>query len=145
MNVMSVRFLQSAIVSSGVLQIEDIGSGVGVILYNQESRIAAGLHIMAPSSSAVNVKNPIIYADTAIPYILGELKKQGVGPPLSVAVAGGAGMLGSGNGVDVGRKVVEAVRIALKKKGLTPKINKTGGTQVRDMILDVDAGKIKVA
>jgi chemotaxis receptor (MCP) glutamine deamidase CheD len=144
MNVTSVRFLQSAVVSSGILQIQNIGTGVGVILFNPNRKIAAGLHIMAPSSVAVNAKNPIIYADTAIPHILGELKKIGVGPPLSVAIAGGGSMLGSKNNADIGRKVVDAVQAALKKSGMAPKINKTGGTQVRTMILDVDAGKIKV-
>lgn len=54
-------------------------------------------------------------------------------------------MLGVRKGVDIGRKVAEAVQIALKKSGIAPKINKTGGAQVRTMILDVDAGKIKVA
>ena len=145
MNTTSVRFLQSAVVSAGILQIENIGAGVGLILFDPERKIAAGLHIMAASSRAVGAKNPVMYADTAIPHILGELKKKGVRPPLSVAIAGGAGMLGKRNGADVGRKVVEAVNIALKKTGLAPKINKTGGTQVRTMILDVDAGKIRVA
>jgi chemotaxis receptor (MCP) glutamine deamidase CheD len=74
-----------------------------------------------------------------------ELKKKGVGPPLSVAVAGGAVMMGGANGSSIGQKVADAVQIALKKSGLTPKINKTGGAQVRNMVLDVDAGKIRVA
>jgi chemotaxis receptor (MCP) glutamine deamidase CheD len=145
MNLTSVRFLQSAIVTSGVLQIENIGAGVGVILFNSQRKIAAGLHIMAPSSRAVNAKNPIMYADTAIPHVLVELKKMGATPPYSVAVAGGAGMMGSRNGSDIGHKVVEAVQAALKRSGLVAKVNKTGGSQVRTMLLDVDAGKIKVA
>jgi len=145
MNVTSVRFLQSAVVSSGILQIENIGAGVGVILFNSERKIAAGLHIMAPSSRISNTKNPIMYANTAIPYILAELKKKGAGPSFSVAIAGGASMMGSWHKADIGRKVVDAVQEILKKSGLAPKINKTGGNQVRTMILDVDAGKIKVA
>jgi len=144
MNTTSVRFLQSAVISAGILQIENIGAGVGLILFDSERKIAAGLHIMAPSSRAVSAKNPVMYADTAIPHILEELKKKGVRPPFSVAIAGGAGMLGKRNGADIGRKVVEAVKIALKKTGLVPKLNKTGGAQVRTMILDVDAGKIRV-
>ena len=145
MNITSVRFLQSTVVSSGVLQIDNIGTGVGVILFNSEKKVAAGLHVMAPSSRAATAKNPVMYADTAIPYILEELKKKGVGPPFSVAIAGGAGMLGSRNGVDIGRKLVQAVKVSLKKNGLIPKVDKTGGTQIRMMLLDVDAGKIKVA
>ena len=144
MNITSIRFLQSAVVSSGVLTIENIGAGVGVILFSPERRIAAGVHIMAPSSRATSGKNPVMYADTAIPFILGELKKKGAGPPLSVAIAGGAGMMGSRNGTDIGDKVVEAVQLALGTAGLTAKINKTGGSLVRNMVLDVDAGKIKV-
>jgi len=144
MNITSIRFLQSAVVSSGILQIENIGAGVGLILFDSERKIAAGLHVMAPSSRAATAKNPVMYADTAIPHILEELKKKGVQPPFSVAIAGGAGMLGKRNGADIGQKVVEAVKIALKKTGLIPKLNKTGGTQVRTMILDVDAGKIRV-
>ena len=144
MSTISVRFLQSAIVSSGLLKIENVGAGVGVILFNPERKVAAGLHIMAPSSRATRSGNPIMYADTAIPFIMGELKKQGVGLPLSVAIAGGAVMMGGAAGSDLGRKLVVAVQNALKEFGLTAKINKTGGTNVRDMVLDVDAGKIRV-
>jgi chemotaxis receptor (MCP) glutamine deamidase CheD len=145
MNATSVRFLQSAIVSSGLLKIENIGAGVGVILFSPEKKIAAGLHIMAPSSRAASGKNPVMYADTAIPHIMEELKQKGVGPPLSVAVAGGSVMMGGANGSSIGQKVTDAVQIALRKSGLTPKINKTGGAQGRNMVLDVDAGKIRVA
>lgn len=144
MNAISVRFLQSAIVSSGLLKIQNIGAGVGVILFNPERKIAGGLHIMAPSARATRTNNPVMYADTAIPFILGELKKQGGGPPLSVAIAGGAVMVGGAAGSDIGRKVVVAVQKALKESGLTAKIDKTGGALVRNMVLDVDAGKIKV-
>ena len=144
MNTQSVRFLQSAIVSSGLLKIENIGSGVGVILFSPERKIAAGLHIMAPFARATKNNNPVMYADTAIPYIMGELKKKGVGPPLSVAIAGGSGMMGGATGTNIGRKLVMAVLKALEEFGLTAKINKTGGTFVRNMVLDVDAGKIKV-
>lgn len=144
MNDRSVRFLQSAIVSSGLLKIENIGSGVGVILFSPERKIAAGLHIMAPSSRGTRSNNPVIYADTAIPFILGELKKQGAVPPFSIAIAGGAAMMGGAAGADIGQKVVVAVQNALQAFGLLAKINKTGGALVRSMILDVDAGKIKV-
>jgi chemotaxis protein CheD len=126
------------------LKIDNIGAGVGVILFNPERKIAAGLHIMGPSARAARTNNPVMYADTAIPFILGELKKQGAGPPLSVAIAGGAVMMGGAAGSEIGRKVVAAIQKALKDAGLSVKIDKTGGTLVRNMVLDLDAGKIKV-
>lgn len=144
MDIITVRFLQSAVVSTGILKIENIGAGVGIIIFSPGRKIAAGFHIMAPSSRALQVKNPIMYADTAIPFVLKEMNDRGATPPYSVAIAGGAGMLGSSNGSDIGRKVVTAVQTVLKESGLLPKINKTGGAQFRTMVLDVDAGKIKV-
>ena len=69
MNARSVRFLQSAVVTSGLLKIENIGAGVGMILFSPEQKVAAGLHIMAPSARGTKSNNPIMYADTAIPYI----------------------------------------------------------------------------
>ena len=54
-------------------------------------------------------------------------------------------MMGGAAGSDIGQKVVMAVQKTLKEYGLTAKISKTGGALVRNMVLDVDAGKIKVA
>ncbi len=145
MSTTSVRFLQSAVVTSGLLQIDNIAAGVGVILFNPEHKTAAGVHIMAASAGPAQPKNPLMYADTAIPHLLEQLRTAGTSPPFSVAVAGGSGMMGNGNGTDVGGKVVAAVHEALHKAGLKAKVEKTGGTRVRSMVLDVDAGKIKVS
>ena len=139
-----VNCLQFAIVNKGLLEIGNIGSGVGVILFSTSRKTAAGLHILAPVAGSRAPINPVMYADTAIPFIIEVLKKKGVNPPFSVAIAGGSVMMGQKNGSDVGNMVTDAVRSALKKAGLAPKIDTTGGAVIRQMVLNIDAGKIKV-
>lgn len=144
MSTTSVKFLQFAIANKGRLQIDKIGSGVGVIMYSPAHKTGAGMHILSPMAGARKPKNPIMFADTAIPFIVEELNKNGVVPPLSIAIAGGAMMMSRGKMPDLGEKVVNAVVQSLKKAGLQAKINKTGGTSVRSMVLDIDAGKIRI-
>ena len=140
----SVKLLQCAVAKSGRLKIDHIGSGVGVILYNATQKIGAGLHILAPRAATLTAKNPVMYANTAIPHVLGELQAKGAGSPFSVAIAGGAGMMGKETVLNSGQKVVQAVKDALEEADLSVKIDQTGGNKVRTMILDIDAGKIKI-
>jgi len=141
----SVKLLACAIATAGLLKIDQIGSGVGVILYSPAQKTGAGLHILAPTSGHIASKNPYMYADSAIPYVLEELARRGVRPPFSVAIAGGAALLKSQSASGSVLHVVEAVKEALRKVNLAVKIEETGGTKVRSMTLDIDAGKIRVA
>ena len=140
----SVKLLQCAVANFGILKIDHIGSGVGVILYNATQKIGAGLHILAPTAGTITAKNPVMYANTAIPHVLGQLQAKGAVPPFSVAIAGGAGMMGKETVLNSGQKVVEAVKDALGKVNLRVKIDQTGGNKIRSMILDINAGKIKI-
>jgi chemotaxis receptor (MCP) glutamine deamidase CheD len=40
--------------------------------------------------------------------------------------------------------LIEAVKLALAKANLAVKIEETGGSKLRSMLLDIDAGKIRV-
>jgi len=142
-----VTLLKCEIATSGILKIDQIGSGVGVILYSASHKTAAGLHILAPRSGPQAAQNPVMYADTAIPYVMAELGRKGVKPPLSVAIAGGAFMLKrkADSGSSQQLQLVEAVKEALKRANLSVKIEETGGTQIRSMTLNIDEEKIRVA
>ncbi|MEW6665721.1 MAG: hypothetical protein AB1512_10945 [Thermodesulfobacteriota bacterium] len=140
----SVKLLECVIASAGLLRIDQIGSGIGVILYSPAKRFGAGLHVLAPLSGRAGTSRPIMYANTAIPYALEELARRGVTPPFSVAIAGGAALLKSQNALGSSRHMVEAVKQALAKANLSVKIEETGGTKLRSMVLDIDEGKIKV-
>jgi chemotaxis receptor (MCP) glutamine deamidase CheD len=139
-----VKLTGFSIENSGTLVINQIGAGVGVILFDSKNKIGAGLHILAPDSRVIKVKNPIMYANTAIPYVLDQLRQKGVNASLSVAIAGGAGMLGKPGVTNVGPKNVQATKAALQKAGLSIKLDKTQGSEIRTIILNIDAGKIKI-
>jgi chemotaxis receptor (MCP) glutamine deamidase CheD len=95
-----IKLLQHAVARSGRLVIDHIGSRVGIMLYSSSRRTGAGLHVLALSSSGLSPKNPIMYADTAVPFIIKELQAKGATPSFSVAIAGGAGLLNMGTGLD---------------------------------------------
>jgi len=138
----SVKIMQCGIASTGLLRIDRIGVGVGVILYSALHKTGAGVNVLAPDSVTPTPENPAKYANTAIPYALDQLKKRGVKPPFSVAIAGGSAMLQSA--ASMGQKLVEAVKDVLKKAHLNTKLDQTGGSKVRSMVLDIDTGKIKI-
>ena len=142
-----VALLGCEIATSGLLKIDHIGSGVGLILYSPSQKTAAGLHVLAPCSGSRASNNPIMYADTAIPYVMAELDRRGVKPPLSVAIAGGAALLKrqADSGGNAQLQLVEAVKAALERTNLSVKIEETGGTKIRSMVLNIDEGKIRVA
>jgi chemotaxis receptor (MCP) glutamine deamidase CheD len=139
-----IKILECHVLDKGIMRIDRIGAGVGVILFNSSLKKAVGLHILAPYSASEQPKNPVMYANTAIPHALTELKKKGGVPPYSVAIAGGGTLLGTGDGTGTGQKVIEAVKAALEKAGLTIKLDQTGGSLLRSMVLDIDGGKISI-
>jgi len=137
--------MDCALAESGVLKINRIGVGVGVILYNAAQKKAAGIHILAPGTTEAAPANPAKYANTAIPFALGELEKKGVKPPYSVAVAGGAEMQNMPPQIRMGQKVVTAITEALGKANLTARDKKTGGANIRSMECDLGTGKMTIS
>jgi chemotaxis receptor (MCP) glutamine deamidase CheD len=140
----SVKLLHCELAAGGLLKIDQIGSGVGIIIYSPAQKTGVGLHILAPRSGTIAAKNPLMYADTAIPYAMEQLSKKGIKAPFSVAIAGGAALLKCQTAMGSSQRMIEAVKEALAKVALTAKLEETGGTKVRSITLDVDAGKIKI-
>lgn len=138
-----VKVAKFEVASSGTLKIEQIGAGVGVVLFRPVSKVGAGIHILAPHTDSKG-SNPFMYANTAIPQALEELGKQGVNAGLSVAIAGGASMMGQDDSSGVGPKIVNAVKEALKKAGLVPKLDDTGGRKIRTITVDIGSGHIEI-
>ncbi len=141
----SVALLHCEVVNSGLLKIDRIGSGIGVIIYDKARRIGAGLHVLAAHSGDVKPPNPFMYADTALPQALAELGQKGGNAPFSVAIAGGAALMGGDKTEqNAGNPLIKAAKTALSKAGLEVALEETGGNKIRCMVLDLDAGKIKI-
>jgi len=136
--------MQCVFASSGMLKIDNIAAGVGVIVFSAASRLAVGMHLLRAEPTGKNVLNPAYYASTAIPYIVEEIKKRGMMPPFSVAIAGAGTMMPATNG-DVGEKITAVVKEILEKSGFRVKLEKLGGTRIRTMVLNIDESKIKIS
>jgi chemotaxis receptor (MCP) glutamine deamidase CheD len=144
MSEISVLLLRCAVANSGLLKIDCIGSGIGVIIYDNARHIGTGLHILAAHSGGLKPTNNFMYANTAIPQALTEISKKGGNAPFSVAIAGGAIMVGGQTEQNPKKNIVDATKEALKQAGLQITLEQTGGNKMRCMVLDIDAGKIKI-
>ena len=144
MTVTSVKIMHCEVATTGLLRVDHIGAGVGVAIYSASRKIGIGLHIMAPKAGSLNPSNPIMYANTAIPYAITLLEKSGAKPPYSVAIAGGSNMLSKDKALAIGQKIADSVKAALNEAGFPVKLEKIGGTTIRSMILDIDGGKIGI-
>ncbi|NLD39226.1 MAG: hypothetical protein GX654_20405 [Desulfatiglans sp.] len=140
----SVKIMQCLLADKGILKIDRIGVGIGILLYNQAKKIGIGIHTLAPQADTINPANPAKYADTAVTYAIKLFEKEGAAPPYTVAVAGGATMTGSPASTNVGLKVAEAAKAALAKAKLNIRTDQTGGSNIRSMILNIDTGEIQI-
>ncbi len=130
--------------SEGILRIDNIASGVGIIMFNAAGRQVAGIHILRGEAPGIAPKNPAYSADTGIAFILEHFKTQSPNLRVSIAMAGGANMLAISKNKEIGSKVVTVVKDVLAKLRLQVKLEKTGGSKARSMVLNIDEGKIKI-
>lgn len=145
MKTIAVKPMKCEFTEEGVLWIDKIATGVGVILYNPQHKFAAGFHVLRGLSKGQKADNPAYFADTAVEYTIQEFIKRGIPLKVSIAIAGGASLLSSSEQGEVGSSLAKQVKDILSGKQLEVKIENIGGTRLRTMILNVDEGKIKIS
>lgn len=128
-----------------VLEVNGLGSCVGVLLYDKVKKIAGLAHIMLPSSSIakgdVNFKK---FADTGIKMMLEDMKKLNSSIFVS-AIAGGACMFETqikDEILKIGEKNVEAVRKILNELKIPIIVEEVGGKFGRTLRFEVITGKL---
>jgi chemotaxis protein CheD len=125
-----------------------LGSCVGVVLHDRQSKVGGVAHVVLPDSRG-SLDQPGKYADTAVPALLAELRRLN---PLARPVAklvGGASMFGGGPGaapagLAIGQSNVEAVEAALARLGVTVVARDLGGESGRRVTLDIATGVVSV-
>jgi chemotaxis receptor (MCP) glutamine deamidase CheD len=140
----SVKIMQCTLATSGIIKIDRVGVGVGILMYSHVKKIGIGIHTLAPHADTPTPQNPAKFADTAIPYAIGLFEKEGAAPPFTVVIAGGATMAGAPVKNSVGTLVAEAAKAAIAKAKMNIKTDQTGGSNIRSMILNIDTGEIQV-
>lgn len=125
-----------------------LGSCIGLCVFDPATKLAAIAHIMLPESR--NKDNPELgkYADTAIPKVINDMVSKGASKNrLRVAIAGGAQLFTFANAsdkMDVGKRNIEAVKVALKASQLKLVAEDVGGKTGRTVTVDSATGEVTV-
>ncbi|HWR68744.1 MAG TPA: hypothetical protein VN416_06955 [Desulfomonilia bacterium] len=145
MKTTAVGPLKCEFAEEGVLWIDKIATGVGIILYNPQHKFAAGVHVLRGLSRGQRVDQPGYFADTAMEYVIQEFSRRDIPLKVSVAIAGGASLLSGAEPDEVASALVHQVREILADRKLDVKLENIGGTRLHTMILNIDEGKIKIS
>lgn len=127
-----------------------LGSCLGVCVWDPVVKVGGMLHFMLPQGALAPEKaadNPLMFADTGIPklflgsYALGAKKERMV-----VVVAGGASFnVNEGDDMAIGQRNIAMLRKLMWKNGVLLKKHELGGTEPRNMSLDISTGQVTVA
>ena len=122
-----------------------LGSCIALALHDPTARVGGLLHYMLPDSQIDRAKasrNPAMFADTGVPYLLERLVRLGARPEwLTIRAAGGAHVLEAASGFDIGRRNHVALKKALWQAGLLIQAENVGGGTSRTVSLAIDSGQ----
>ncbi|WP_368490675.1 chemotaxis protein CheD [Clostridium sp. BJN0013] len=126
-----------------------LGSCVGIALYDKMRGIGGLAHIMLPDSTQFsNIKNPIKFADLAVPLLIKDLEKLGANRRnLKAKIAGGASMFNFSDKsmiMDIGNRNSAAVKKILEECSVSILSHDLGGNKGRTMIFDTYDGGVKI-
>ena len=131
-----------------VLQTCGLGSCVGVCLWDPITKVGGMAHIMLPSSSQGKTGNDAKFADTAIPWLIEEMKKLGAEKSRLISkIAGGAQMFSfySDNDImKIGERNTEAVKKVLAEKRIRLLAQDTGGNYGRTIEFNTENSQLYV-
>lgn len=121
-----------------------LGSCIGTIIYDENSKVGGLSHIMLPDSQFFAGRQEIKvakFADLAIPEMVEKIKKQTNGRPnLKAKIVGGASMFDFGNkqpGQGIGERNIEAVEKVLNDLSIEIVAKHVGGNNGRTMLVDL--------
>jgi chemotaxis protein CheD len=121
-----------------------VGSCAGLILYHRRLKLAAVAHIVLPESAG-RTGAPGKFADTAIPFMVELLRKEGAERASLIAkVAGGAQMFGTSGPLQIGDANIHTVCAILSDLGIPLQSRSVGGSKGRRLTFHCDRGEILV-
>ena len=135
-----------ATVSGQVLATFSLGSCIGLAVYDAAAGVGGLLHYMLPDSAidpARARENPLMFADTGIALLIRRVCAAGAGKRHLVAhAAGGASVIDSHCGFDIGKRNYLALRKILWKAGVLLSGEAVGGGVSRTMRLEIGSGRL---
>lgn len=155
---LSMLFAQRVVIGVGDLAVSNnnqvtlttyaLGSCVGVVAFDPVTRAGGILHIMLPDSTISPekaLKQPAMFADTALPLFMRELA--GVKADrsrLKLYLAGGACVLNGPDTFKIGERNTAAVKAWLGAQGLRVQGTDLAGTVNRTLHLELASGALTI-
>jgi chemotaxis protein CheD len=128
--------------------VTSVGSCIGICLWDSLRRCGGLAHIMLPHSTlGPQEPLPSKYADTAVIALLEGIRAlTGVHNRLSAKIAGGANMFAntSANGLDIGKKNINAVHTALEQHRIRLIGEDVGGNHGRRINFNLLTGEVVI-
>jgi chemotaxis protein CheD len=125
-----------------------LGSCIGVTLHDQVNSIGGMLHYQLPGDRADSAKtdrNPLMFADTGMKYLIEEMMALGVNKKrLKVKIAGGAQIMNDAKTFQIGKRNYAAIRQILWKNGMFIDAEDIGGHYARNLSLQISDGTVQV-
>jgi chemotaxis protein CheD len=126
-----------------------LGSCVAIMLHDAEAGAGAMAHVLLPSRSlARDTSNPAKFPETAVPFLIEQLRALGADPRRLVAkLAGGASMfaqLMTPGAVQMGERNIVAARNALRAAGIPLAAEAVGGQAGRSVRFYVADGRVEI-
>lgn len=123
----------------------NLGSCVGVSMFDPQAKVGAVIHCLLPLSKSDPAKaqqNPFQYVDTGIVRMLELLVEAGADiRRLTIVAAGGANINDDNNIFEIGKKNITVLRKVLWKNNLLLKGEDLGESVSRTLTLDIESGK----
>jgi chemotaxis protein CheD len=132
-----------------VLACLGLGSCIGVSAYDPVSRVGAMAHIVLPQGSDADCeRTPSKFANSALPFIVKEMEKQGaIKKRIVIKIAGGAKIISNvppKSILDIGDRNVTAIKISFAEHHLELKAEDLFGKLGRSMWLHIETGVTRV-
>ena len=127
-----------------------LGSCVSLCLHSEKFGFAAICHGMLPRQTKPTITGHFPYVDKVVAHMLGTMTTRfGLAPSeLTVKLFGGASVLQVGmtgaDGLAIGQQNITAALEALACFGITPDVQKTGGTQGYKLFFNTGSGEVFV-
>ena len=130
------------------LAAQSVGGGMVVCFHCPAAKAGGLLNALFPSSRLhpeMARGQPEAFLDTGILQALRALQAENISPKsLAVYVAGGAGLLGADNPLDLGRRNYAVARRILERIGLDIRGYAVGGKYARDIRMNVGSGQVVI-
>jgi chemotaxis protein CheD len=137
-----------AVAGNGAILITSgLGSCVALSLHDPSTGVAGLAHILLPSAGTGPPSiHPAKYADTGVPLLLDEMRRNGASGRVVARMAGGARMFAAllSSGTNMGQRNIIATRAAVEKLGIRVVAEDVGGEHGRSVRVDSTTGAMRV-